>query len=850
MFGVLQLAFKNITIQKKRSLITIVGIALPIMLIVIVGQTFVSMKDTQLNRVEESTGAYHFYVDNMMLPQGRTLADSLAKDKQMGKAGVATELGECQLKDGRFISCIGADKEALELKSIKLKTGKFPGNDYEACIEDWIIQLMDNKPKLGEKFELEIKDSFGQNIKSTFILCGTLNDSPFKNSSNGAGALLCVTNETVVNILKSNIQTQIYGKFINGRTLSQFNNAMNQIRKDFLSEPGSKMAIHTNDKYMTELMNYEKNKGMQKLLMFVILVAAALMIYNAFSISIAERMHQYGQLRCLGMSKVQLFMNVVIEALLLGIVSIFIGLLLGYEMTGRIVRYLILGFSSSQIIVQAEPGIAILSIILGVLTVIVSSSLPAYRAANMSPVEASRISAEIFESKSRISAKEKMIEKHLTACFNLAVSNIKQYKSKKVVTLLSLVISTTIFMLVLFFYFNYMGNSNKIDNTFIGDFSLTVNSAAENRYTDEDLQYLKQIDGVKAVYGYNQIQNYILSFKIKGIDKLENLSELNSCMQSIKYMYPQITNNDSDLLEGKINIPVIVVGLDSFFLEKASNSIKSGVINSEDMRTGKTALINSIPFRAEGIVYTPAQYISPGQAARLIPQDKRFPEHALSFELSGSCTNFVNSDAKSGYALIYLHKEVFDKLVAASGYSNLFIEAETNADYKVIEKELKRMASEKIGGSYESYAVQRKEMRDSLYKYSLVVFSMIIMVVIVSITNIFNTLYSNILLRTNELGMLRAIGMSKKEMAKMFFFESLYYSLFSSLISIILAIALCLLIFNRDPSQNTMKILGTIPWVGYLLTVSGNVLLCAGVMKFVSKRVYKMSTIETIRVVE
>src|ERR1035441_8963341 len=62
---------------------------------------------------------------------------------------------------------------------------------------------------------------------------------------------------------------------------------------------------------------------------YVSLVVGAFIIFNTFSITVAQRTREFGLLRTLGASRAQIMRAVVIESLLLGLIGAAVGLLGG-----------------------------------------------------------------------------------------------------------------------------------------------------------------------------------------------------------------------------------------------------------------------------------------------------------------------------------------------------------------------------------------------------------------------------------------------------------------------------------------------------------------------------------------
>ena len=135
--------------------------------------------------------------------------------------------------------------------------------------------------------------------------------------------------------------------------------------------------------------------AMAGILALVVAVAAVSLIYNSFSISVAERTRQFGLLASLGASKRQLRRSVLVEALMLGAVGIPCGILLGIGGTAAVLQLTGAGFSA---LLGVDEGLALavesaslaISAALSLVTLLVSAWIPALRAGRVSAVDAIR----------------------------------------------------------------------------------------------------------------------------------------------------------------------------------------------------------------------------------------------------------------------------------------------------------------------------------------------------------------------------------------------------------------------------------------------------------------------------
>jgi len=121
----------------------------------------------------------------------------------------------------------------------------------------------------------------------------------------------------------------------------------------------------------------------------VALLVGAFLIFNTFSILVAQRTRELGLLRALGASRAQLTASVLVEALAVGVVGSVVGVLLGFVAAHGLLALLeAIGFELPAASVVFLPRTALAGALCGVL-VTIAAAVPAARGATrVSPVRA------------------------------------------------------------------------------------------------------------------------------------------------------------------------------------------------------------------------------------------------------------------------------------------------------------------------------------------------------------------------------------------------------------------------------------------------------------------------------
>ena len=123
----------------------------------------------------------------------------------------------------------------------------------------------------------------------------------------------------------------------------------------------------------------------------VSLVVGVFMIINTFSILLAQRSRELALLRTLGASRRQLTGSVILEAAVVGLLGSTLGLGVGYLLArGLAFVFGLLGLDLSRADFVVEPSTVVWSFVVGVLVTVVAAYLPARRASRVPPIQALR----------------------------------------------------------------------------------------------------------------------------------------------------------------------------------------------------------------------------------------------------------------------------------------------------------------------------------------------------------------------------------------------------------------------------------------------------------------------------
>ena len=170
------------------------------------------------------------------------------------------------------------------------------------------------------------------------------------------------------------------------------------LRKEIQAYLGPKLAVvypASQGRRMTDMLsNYQIGLNfMSGMALFV----GAFLIFNSFQMTVVERTREFGMLRTVGMTRAQITRQVLLEASLLGVIGSLLGLGLGILLSRGLTRLMevLLGQDLTRVAVPQQ--VIVTGVVVGIVVAIVASVFPAIQAGRISPLEALRARAHIKE---------------------------------------------------------------------------------------------------------------------------------------------------------------------------------------------------------------------------------------------------------------------------------------------------------------------------------------------------------------------------------------------------------------------------------------------------------------------
>ncbi len=174
--------------------------------------------------------------------------------------------------------------------------------------------------------------------------------------------------------------------------------SLEQLKAELRSTLGEKYTVAfpaSQSKRMTQMLDtYQLGLSFFSV---VALFVGTFLIYNVFSMTVAERTREIGLLRAVGMTRRQIMRQIMTEAVILGLLGSVIGILFGLLLSWGLIRAMEYLLSQEVRAVRMPLNGFLQSMFVGIVITLLAASLPARKASQITPLEALRVRADTGE---------------------------------------------------------------------------------------------------------------------------------------------------------------------------------------------------------------------------------------------------------------------------------------------------------------------------------------------------------------------------------------------------------------------------------------------------------------------
>ncbi len=864
-----KLTIKNLKLNKKRTVVTIIGIMLSVALITAVASIYSSgikslIKYETCEKGNFHTAFYNVPVSDIDIFENNRNIETINITKNVGYAKIDSKN---EYKPYAFIKAF--TKDSLKNLSVKLVDGRLPENENEVVIPTHLktngrlflnigdsitldigkridnsnYELNQNNPY--QKNDEEVGESIVETTSKTYKIVGIIGRPATNIEGYSAPGYTFITYleenkingivdvyarfskdgvknsyETIANIL--GVDAKLFKKVndnekqASNKELEEYLNQMDKAKYSDINVNSYLIALETNPISNSGIGGLGIVVG---IVIGIIVFTSIFCIKNSFDISITEKIKQYGMLRSIGATKRQIKRNVFYEATILGLIGIPLGLLLGfiasyiliiisnYYLDGTLTEGLKLVFSFSWLSV-------LVAIILGIVTIYFSAFRSAKRASKVSPIDSIRNSANIKINPKKIKS-PKLIKSIFGVGGEISFKNLKRNKKKYRTTVISIVVSVFIFIALSgFMKLAFQQVDHELE---ISDFNISLSTTITN---NESYNKFIETTRLANIEDYTIFRNSEISFTGNHYNK-EYAKFLNLAIDKNNPTYVSIISVGEEQFKKYVDS----LGLNyNEFRNKAILVDKGYVSNYNKNNKLTTKYMRVFNFNKGDII-----------DATITDKDKKIK---IEIGAVSDVKPFGFKGVDGQYLII--SDEMFD---ANFKSKSLAIYYKSN-DADKLQDDLDDFLK---GEDYYINNVDEnvKIMSNLFTLVGIFLYGFIIVISLIGITNIFNTITTNMELRKQEFAMLKSVGMTTKEFNRMIRLESLFMGIKSLFFGVPIGIALSYIIYHFLSEESGIPY--KLPIEAILIAIAVVFILISLIMKYSMSKINKQNTIETIR---
>lgn len=636
---------------------------------------------------------------------------------------------------------------AAMLKSQSMPcSGDLPTAEDEIVVQESFLDSLGYSNELGQTINIPFSDGTTHDFKLTGILDVKTGD---------------IGRYTA--IISKELAEQQYGNNIVMDYYIGLKNAKNMSEEEATSYANTlAQQLEISDDNVIVRSTYfnlkDENRGSDMLFYFLIgfitFVGSGIVIYSIFYISVASSIRNYGQLRTIGTTKRQIKKMVYREGKLLAAIAIPIGLIIG-----NVIGYLLVPVGWYWLTALCVTvGVGIFAFII----VMISIRTPVKKAAAVSPMEALRYSDY------KETMKESSVLHRKITPASLAKRNLSRQKTKSILTILSLSLGGVLVVLISTMLVSYDGVAEARGREFpTGEFNIQLNANQSWDTADVSLAGLQQ-------------KNLLNSDFVNAVESIDGVTGTKRWYYTdAEY---RVNDYDANWIYGfaKEDVSVLEENLIAGTVDYDELVSKNGII-----------LINDT---AENLSLS-AQLGDDVEVDFLTKSGQTITQ---SYTIMGIVSNFSHPAFNMCFAMpMELMNEACE--MDCSGTVSVITEPDKADTVEAPLNQLIDGNSDLVMDTIEESITYYNRNQQLPFGALLIV---AIIVVCFSFINLVNTTITNFLSRRQEIGMLQAIGLSKKQLIKMLCYEGMLYSAFATLVTLLLGAGLGFLCVQAVKTMN------------------------------------------------
>jgi putative ABC transport system permease protein len=702
-------------------------------------------------------------------------ADVLQKVRTtQGVAGAdSREFGNAALLggDGKARNALVQPLPTTEkLRDLDLKDGKFPAKADEAAIDTKTAQTA--KLKVGDKLKL-----VDDNVEHTFTIVGTYQQGASSVSMSGSDHVV-VTPEGLRTVIPNQRIYEIVAVAKDGVTQQQLVDNINKaIGTGYEVQTGEQLTQKT-----LESVGDAAGEIKSFLLAFaaISLVVAGMVIYNTFTILVAQRTKELALLRCVGAERGQVFRSVLAEAVFMGLAASVLGILGGLGVSAGLQALVGTVGGPGGGDVQIRLPITWVTIAagfgVGVVVTVLAAVLPARRATKVAPVAALRSQPDSHDDVARTGKVRIIIATVIALIGGVAVYlGLQQEKEEPamfitggatMVLLLAVLLRGPLYVPLVNRLFGKalhgvpakLASANAGRNpkrtaattaalmigvTIVAMVAVVAGSGRQTMNEQVDKRFPADYEVSSNVYSQPLTPKFADELaKVKSVAKIA--PEVMAFGESDKLKYADVTGYPADAI-GSLVRPEVASGTLTGFKDNEI-AMREKEAKEAGLTVGSTVPISGKDFKVVALI----------------------------------------KDNSYGTGIVTLASAQSILKEPLKGYQKLLVKLAPGTDITAARADLERVIATSPVAVLNSAAETKAELNAQIDQVLLFIWALVGLALIIALFGIANTLTLSVLERTRESALLRALGLTRGQLRQMLVVESILMALIGAVVGVVL----------------------------------------------------------------
>lgn len=548
----------------------------------------------------------------------------------------------------------------------------------------------------------------------------------------------------------------------------------------------------------------------------VSLFVGAFLIVNTFSMLVSQRTKELALLRAVGATRGQIVRSVLVESAVVGLVASIFGCIFGIVVTLFLrAGFGAIGIEMGDTPLVLEPATFVIGLALGTVVTVLSAWFPARRASRIPPVAALRDDATIPSGSLRRRGVVGVVLLALSAWALVAGAQAGDAAGFALVGLgtLSALIGAIVFIPVL---------AKPVTRTLgaplpwvfgtVGRLAMD-NAARQPRRSAATASAV--MVGLALVTGFSIITTSASESVSAAVDDVVGAEFLLS--NSTQRPFPTAVGDQVEAIAG-----VEVVSRSSLVQAEAENP--EGDTSLQFLTTADPDTVTDVL----DLTFVEGSFDELSDETTIVDQGTAMLSNIavgddieLKFATGTTTLEVVGLYEPEGFWSGFVITDAALKGAGLDvGDSFVYVKAETDADLSAIRASIEEILAEYPTVTVQTQAELKEQIEDQAAALLAILIALLGLAIFIAVLGIINTLLLSVLERTREIGMLRAVGTTRRQIRRMIVLESIVLALFGAGAGIVLGIAFGAALQGALATFG-FTVLG-IPWmlVGFFLVIA------------------------------